>query len=94
VRGIVERTLQSWKLDTPKKPADGPLISDAIRFRVFDSAFKEISILTYQNLWNNYRAAELQQMALTDESSSKIRRKQMALTDGSSSKIRRKISIE
>jgi hypothetical protein len=72
VRGIVERTLQSWKLDTPQKPGKDPLVADANRFRVFDSAFKEISILTYQNLWNNYRAAELQQMALSDETSKKI----------------------
>jgi len=67
VRTAVEKQLSSWVQDTPLISAEGAqeaLKGDFYhRAEIFDPAFKEVCTMLYQNLWNKFRTAELQQMA-------------------------------
>jgi len=66
-RTAVEKQLNSWTQDTPLISAEGAqeaLKGDYFhRTELFDPAFKEVCTMLYQNLWNKFRTAELQQMA-------------------------------
>ena len=67
MRVAVEKSLQGWQDDTPLIPmnkAKEALLHDAQRrVELYDAAFKEISIMLHQNLWNKFRSLETQQLA-------------------------------
>ena len=73
-RACVEKFLKEW-------PNDRPLITEEEATKlleqgetnnkcidIFEPAFKEICIMLYQNLWNKFRTAEMQQMAGVENS--------------------------
>ena len=66
-RSAVEKHLNSWIQDTPflsTERASEALKEDYFhRADIFDPAFKEVCTMLYQNLWNKFRNAELQQIA-------------------------------
>jgi hypothetical protein len=71
VRSVIEKRLREWKENVPLLTTDTATIALTADYLkrplIFETAFKEIAILTYQNLWDSFRCAELEDTVLNDE---------------------------
>jgi hypothetical protein len=61
-RQQLEQMINNWNQSAPLITADAARLAlqqdEHRRQRILETAMKEISIMTYQNLWNKFRAEE------------------------------------
>ena len=66
-RSLVESKVKKWSLNQPLFSSDQSrecLLGDTSnRYDIFEPAFKEITIMLYQNLWAKFRSLETERMA-------------------------------
>lgn len=71
----LQRALEDWSVDAPivsHKSAQQALLKDAPKkVEIFSAAYKEISMMLHQNIWNKFRAIETQQQMSSTSSTEK-----------------------